>query len=971
VLGGFRVLVHGQALGDEAWHRKKARQLFKYLLSRPSRRAYKDEVIELLWPESDPETGSTNLRSAIHATRRALSTVAQEPGIPALFADRDFVWLRPDAELWLDADEFEHTLEQAAHAADPLPLLQHADALYAGDYLPEDLYEDWAAERRGDLKRAWTSLQFRLAELFEAAGDADAAARALQRLLRADPCDERAARQLMHSLTKHGRRSEAVRIYQQLVRALHEDLDVEPSELTTVLFESEVPSTPVTALRPGGGPQRQVDDVPARANTNGVTQETYRRHNLPPQPGVLVGRDDDVAAAKAHILQSGVRLLTFVGPAGCGKTRLALNVASELLPEFKYGVWFVDLAPVRDPDRIVFAIGRTLQVAQPVDGQSYVERVIQTIGENDVLLTLDNFEQVVAGGLQVAELVAGCPNLKVLVTSREPLHLRWEHEFQVLPLASPSLTGADSVESIGSSPAVKLFVQRAQAVKPDWRLSDANAAALAELCIRLDCLPLAIELAAARIKLFTPEAMLARMDRRLDLLTTASRDVPERHQGLRVAIDWSYHLLPDAEQATFRRVAVFSGGWTLDAAIEVCDESSGASAHVLQKLEALVHKSLLRVELQRDGEPRFSMLETIREYALAELARSGELVAQQRRHAEWCVQLAEAAEPELGGPKQMALLQQLEREHDNLRAALRWSLGEGDPLLGVRLAVALGKFWEIRGYLQEAHQWLEQVLRIDDGVPAATRAKMCSVAGHVAFLRGEYEQARALLEESLVLSRESGDTPGVVHALLNLALVALTHTDDTRASALLRESLDIATNLSDNASVASGLNLLGQIAYRRGELAEARSLLEQGLELRRSEGNGWGTAQALCDLGQVLREEGFEVEAHALHARALGIWRELSDVWGLAYALEGFAMLLGASSPERAVRLVLVATTARERVGSRRLPGRETNVQVTLRACAEALGAEAYAAAVSAGRAISLEAAIADVLDGPPPTCRR
>jgi non-specific serine/threonine protein kinase len=357
------------------------------------------------------------------------------------------------------------------------------------------------------------------------------------------------------------------------------------------------------------------------------------------------------------------------------------------------------------------------------------------------------------------------------------------------------------------------------------------------------------------------------------------------------------------------------------------------------------------------------LLETIREFAFGELAKSGQLTAKQRLHANWCARLAEAAEPQLTGPTQVASLELLEREHDNLLASLRWTLDGGDPLLGVRLASAMGRFWEMRGYLHEAHQWLERAVSVRDGVPIAARANLCRVAGHVAFLRSEYPEAQALLEESLDLSRGAEDPRGVVQALINLALLALMQADDTRASTLLREGLQVATNVADNASAASSLNLLGLVAYHRGQLAEAQSLLEQSLELSRSEGNAWGTAQALCHLGQVLHAKGFEAPARALHLESLQIWRELSDDWGLAYALEGFALLFGRSSPERAVRLIAVATGARERVGIRPLPGREKTLQQTLRACEQALGAEAHAAAWSAGQSIGLDAAIEDVVE--------
>jgi DNA-binding SARP family transcriptional activator len=357
VLGVVRVLIRGQALGDEAWHRKKARQLFKLMLTHPNRRTGKEEVIELLWPESDPETGSTNLRFAIHAMRRAFDTVEAQAGAAAVFVDRDSVWLRPDADLWVDADEFELTLAQVQRAADPMPLLQRADALYAGDYLPEDMYENWAQERREDLKRSWISLQFRLAQEWETGGDTDAAARSLQRLLQADPCNERAARELMRLLTRHGRGSDAVRVYQRLVRALHDDLDVEPPEITTVLFETARPQAQrMASIAAGSRPP--INDAPdsdygTRTSRTGAPSSTHRLHNLPAQPGLLVGRGQEIAAAKVRILTAGVRLLTFVGPGGCGKTRLALQVAGELLPHFDAGVWLVDLSVVRDPERIL------------------------------------------------------------------------------------------------------------------------------------------------------------------------------------------------------------------------------------------------------------------------------------------------------------------------------------------------------------------------------------------------------------------------------------------------------------------------------------------------------------------------------------------------------------------------------------------------------------------------------------------
>jgi predicted ATPase/DNA-binding SARP family transcriptional activator len=942
LLGGFRVLVNGRPVSDEGWHRKKARQLLKVLLTRSPHSSTKDELIELLWPESDPDTGLTNLRSTVHALRRALDAPEAQLGADTVIADRESVRLRQGASMWVDADEFEKTLEHARTAEDSARLLQRADELYVGHYLPEDAYEDWAAERREQLKQAWANLRFQLAQHWESRGDLESAAASLRQLLQADPCDERAARELMRLLSKQGRRSEAVRVYQSLVRKLRDDLDVEPSNVTTFLFETELAKA-----------SQERGQTPAR---------TRAQHKLPAQPGVLIGRDHELAMATAMLLREDVRLLTLVGPGGCGKTRLALHLGNDLLQHFAHGVWFVDLATVRNPEQVVFAIGRALGVDQPADGQSYVARLSETIGESQMMLILDNFEQVVDEAPRVSELLAGCPNLKVVATSREPLHLRWEQELEVPPLAAPPSTRPVSFEEIAAAPAVALFAQRAQAIKPEWRLTRANAAAVAQLCRRLDCLPLAIELAAARIKLFTPAAMLERLEQNFDLLSGAVRDVPERHRGLGLAIGWSYDLLSPEERAIFRRLAVFSGGCSLDAAVAVCTDSAKLGIRWLRTLQALVDKSLVRGELQGDNEPRFVMLETIRDFAHTELLKAEDPTTHQRRHAIWCAQLAEQAEPELSGPLQSLWLDQLEREHDNFKAALRWCFNGGDPEPGIRLAAALGPFWEMRGFVQEGHHWLEQAIGLRESVSASLRVKVGCAAGHIAFLRGEDRTARTLLEESLRASRTLGSPHLVLRALVSLGLVAISESDHARGAALLDEARQIAIEVAEHRNLAASLHLLGQIAFDAAHFAEARSLFEESEELRRREGNNWAVAQVLCDLGLVHLAQGDAAAARALLCEALIIWRDLEDVWGIAYALENFAMLSSAPQPESAVKLLATACMARQRVGIRRMPAREAKLRATQQSCATVLGDSAFDEAWSAGGQASLSAVVDELL---------
>jgi predicted ATPase/DNA-binding XRE family transcriptional regulator len=685
----------------------------------------------------------------------------------------------------------------------------------------------------------------------------------------------------------------------------------------------------------------------------------------------LLGRERDQAQVLQLLHRQGIRLLTLTGAGGVGKTRLALHIASMLQDDFADGVIVVPLASIRDPDLVLPSIAGALQVQQ-ADDEPLVACLTYHLREEQMLLVLDNFEQVADAAPLLVELLASCSKLAMLVTSRVRLHVRGEQEVEVPPLALPDPARLHSADVLRQSPAVALFLSQVRTVKPDFQVTDDGLRVLAEICRRLDGLPLAIELAAARVKVLAPPALLARLHHRLEVLTGGPRDVPMRQQTMRNTIAWSYDLLEAAEQALFRRLSIFLGGFTLEATQAICQLPGGDELNGLEGLSSLVEKHLLLVEEQEDGEPRLGMLETVREYGLESLNMSGERQAIQRAHAAYFLSVAEAAEPHLMGREQAVWMSQLEREHDNLRAVLTWARDAGESEIGLRLARALWFFWIVHGYLSEGRGWFESMLALGQGNTTVEvvrwRGRALWAAGVLAVVQCDYRSATARLTEGLALFRRVGDNVGIASTFNGLGRVAQEQGDYERAVALYEESIALARAANHQRGVAMVLSNLGQVARMLGDQSRAVAILEESRVIFRELEHAWGLARAQAMLGTVLGDQHAYERAEGLLRESLALCWTLGDKTGVAICLEGLATIACARGRrEHAVRLSAAAATLRESLASPSPPHERDRYEHTLSLLREALGGELFAAAWDAGRTMDIAQVIAQALEDDEP----
>jgi predicted ATPase/DNA-binding SARP family transcriptional activator len=1092
LLGGLRV-THGERV-ITPFRRQKVEAIFAYLAFYGHQSHPRDALIELLWPEIDPDVGRNNLRVLLHRLREQLD----EPGSPAdtlLLTDRDTVRLRPTL-FSTDAAEFIAALEQAGAAPDPaerVRLLAEAMALYAGELLP-GAFEPWVLTERQHLAEVYLGALHQLVEALEQSGDLERALPVARRAVATDPLREEAHYDLMRLYAAAGQPSATLRQYQELERLLREELGETPSAATralaeelrqsarTIIVARSTPAalTPDRRLAADPGADRSAppptgsglaQDRPASAADRssrpfppehrelrtppgltehdraeaGAAAEPIGRadrsapargpapvagrcaaENAPPPPasrppagvrrrtplpvgghpsavGTLpmqfarfFGREEEIARLEELLCSSVTRLVTLTGPGGSGKTRLGIAVASRIELAFEGAVAFVPLADLTDARQIPGAIADALGLARAAEVEPLTQ-VIDALRSRPWLLVLDNFEHL-AGGRPSGEIAPGegpggpllvrsllerVPTLTCLVTSRQPLGITGEQEFVLLPLPTPRRS--DPLDRLTTYASVQLFLDRARAVRADFRLTEGNAAAVAELCDRLEGLPLALELAAARAGVLTPQQMLQRLTGagspaagRFELLVSQRWDVSIRHRSLRAAIASSYQLLSPELQPFFARLSVFRGGWTLEAAEAVCE-----AAGTLESLQQLQQCSLIYAE--EAGAPvgaamRYRLLEALREFAAEQLSPE-ERSALEQRHAEYFLALAEEAEPALREPERGPRLDRLEQEHDNLRAALDWSLAataqeRARCELGLRLATALAPFWFTRGFIREGRERLTAALAwmacwpetpAPDTIPALPRvdmdldlwARALAGAGSLALAQSDFGTARAFYEQRLALCERRDDPRGVLEALLALATVAGCEGSLAVARSFYERGLALSQQLGDQAQMAQSLSGLGGVAELEGDYPRASSFFERSVPLAREVGARSCLVWALHAWGFVTWQQGDVNAGRALLEESLAMFREMGHRYGLARTLERLAGLaLALRQAERAARLYGAATSLREAIGSPLGPLGQAELDRDVAAIRDLLGEPVFTQAWGEGGALTLEQAI-------------
>jgi len=969
LLGAFRLEVAGQ---PAALSTRKAATLLAYLaLHRDSAGHNREKLAALFWGDSLDSDARRSLRVALAGLRKAL-------GADSFIGDREVLGLAPTCPLWVDVLAFQESGARFLAGGEEA-LAAECVALYRGDLLA-DFYDDWLSQPRDRLRGRYQAVLRALADRQRTRGDYTAAATTARRLLDLDPADEIAHQQLIQCHLAQGDRAAARQQYEACVCALRDELGAPPSPETAALLDRIKEAPPVTS---------------------------GRRGNVPAPLTALLGRRAALTDL-ANLLRAPAgrpRLITLTGPGGNGKTRLAQEAGRALAEHFRDGAWWVDLVPLTDESLIAGAVARVFGLPETSEHPPE-DTLIEYLGGRQIVLILDNCEHLVAGAAALAaSLLSHCPELRIVATSREALGAPGEQVYPLAPLPVPEADHDLSLAALGAMPAVALFIERAANHQPGFCLTPENCEVIAAICRRLDGIPLALELAAARVSLLSVEQIAERLDDRFRLLSSNVRTASPRQQTLQALMDWSYDLLTPAEQQLFRRLAVFAGGWTLEAAEAVCAGPAHA-ADVLDLLGRLADKSLIVVSETEDG-ARYNFLETILAYA-RRLADPVEAASAAGAHLAYFLALARRAEPQMRGPALFGWLTQLERERANLRRALAWALAtDADAarrLAGLRLAAALELFWYTRGGGREGRHWLAEALaRAPADAPPEAIAQAHAAAGTMAWLLGDFDAAAAHHAAALPGFRAVGDDRGAAWALGNLAVCANEQGDTGRALAMYVEAADLARTAGAQWEQALILNNWSAALIDLGRGDEAIPRLEMAAALLREAGDEWAASHPTLNLAEIAIQRGeydragrllddmaalagrlgmaslaaaVQLRRGALYLRqgqpaaAAGCYRaglqtysELADQNEAIHALEGLALALtDLGGDPFAARLLAAADAGRARLGAARQPAEAAQVEQCRARLRGRLGDAALAALQATGGHATLENAIEEAL---------
>ncbi len=964
LFGPFRVRVHSAPLPP--LRTRKGQWLLALLALCYDQEIERSWLTATLWPDSSESQALYNLRRSLSDLRQALGARADCIQTPTLHR------LRFDsAHCDLDIIAFKHALDGGDEQA-----LEQAVALYAGPVL-EGCTEAWVMAERATWEQAYVEALEKLAALALKHGEEARAVSYLRRVLRAAPLRETALRQLLSAQARQGELSEAVQTYRDFRLRLSRELNAQPAPETLALYRRIRREAQQSASPAPPAPEPSV----------------FVSCPLPQPLTTFIGREEELEQIESLLMQT--RLLTLTGTGGVGKTRLALRAAEELAPAFGGAVCFIELGTLTSPALIEQTLAAALEVPQTAS-LPLLQALLAHLRSLRLLLVLDNCEHLIAGCREIiAELLSNCPRLHVLATSRQALGMSGEAVLRVPSLslpASDTLTSALSAleNLLEASAALRLFIDRAALSRPSFRLTAQNAAPVAQICARLDGIPLAIELVAAYVRSLSVDQIASRLEANFRLLTRGETDRPSRHQTLTAAMDWSYALLSEEERRLLRRLSIFSGGFALEAAEAICAETGET---VLEGLLSLLEKSLVVYEDQ-EGEGRYRLLETIRHYAAQKLAETEEEAALNLRHRDHYTTLAEEAARNLTGGEQVAWLTRLDRERDNLRGAL----DRGDPISRLRLAAALWGFWFIRGHFSEGQRWLEDALSQQTAQTAErgmalygagnlamqqsdyaaaigflreaqavhqalgdsqSAARDLNSLGAIAIQQGDLASARSLLEQSLILLRLSHNQHAIAQVLCNLGAVALALDDKERAKAFFEESLPLLHAQGAEPAAARCLSNLAIIAKEAERFTEARTLHQQGLEIHRRLGDSQGVAHVLSNLASLEMRMDNYAESETLFHQALPLWKELGDKAGIAYVLTGMAQLAGAQGAmERAARLFGASEALREAIHFPIPPLEREEYDRSVALAREACEEQKFTANWKSGQLMTLEQAL-------------